>query len=107
MSRAPKRSEEVERELNAILRSIAKLGILQQANLGVVRYPVLLAALKNQGPNVDAENLHRMIKKMERNGWLKMAKSPSDQPRRSLTYRLTPLGKRALLAAQRHLSEFL
>ena len=80
-----------------ILQGFWKVHILHHAAEHPVFGQWMLAELRHHGYEISSGTLYPLLKRMERNGWLRCAVEKGAGPRAPRYYTLTPLG-RAVLA---------
>jgi len=80
-----------------ILQGFWKVHILHHAAAHPVVGQWMLAELRRHGYEISPGTLYPLLKRMERNGWLRCAVEKGAGPRAPRYYTLTPLG-RAVLA---------
>ncbi len=79
-----------------ILLGFWKVHILHHAAEQPVVGQWMLAELRHHGYDISPGTLYPLLKRMERNGWLKCRTAKGAGPRSPRYYRLTPQGARVL-----------
>ncbi|MEW6302468.1 MAG: PadR family transcriptional regulator [Verrucomicrobiota bacterium] len=92
----------VQRE---ILLSLWKIHILHHADEGPVVGQWMLGELREHGYDVSPGTLYPLLKRMERNGWLRSRVAANGGPRARRSYYLTAEGRKVLKLVRRQVNE--
>ena len=88
-----------------ILLGFWKVHILYHAAERPVVGQWMLAELRHHGYEISPGTLYPLLKRLERNGWLKCETAAGAGPRAPRFYRLTPLGRSVLDLVREMVSE--
>lgn len=88
-----------------ILLAFWKVHILHHAQEGPLVGHWMLLELREHGYNVSPGTLYPILKRMERNGWLRCEIGSKRGPRAAKSYRLTTEGGKVLSLIRRQLRE--
>lgn len=92
----------VQRE---ILLALWKIHILHHADEGPVVGQWMLHELREHGYEVSPGTLYPLLKRMEKNGWLRSRVEPGGGKKARRSYRLTAEGRKVLKLVRRQVQE--
>ncbi len=88
-----------------ILLSFWKIHILHHAAEGEVVGQWMLKELAHHGYEVSPGTLYPLLKRLEKNGWLKSKVDPARGPKAPRAYRITAEGRKVLQVVRQQLRE--
>lgn len=91
--------------LREVLLGFWKVHILHHAEERPVVGQWILSELREHGYDISPGTLYPLLKRMERNGWLRSKAEPGSGPRGRRYYHLTPIGAEVLAELRENVIE--
>jgi len=95
--------DSVDRSLQRVLAGFIRMHVLHHAEEGGLYGNWMIEELRHHGYKISAGTLYPMLRKMEKDGWIKGREEKGGARRR--LYRITPQGRAALKEVRARLQE--